>query len=260
MRSRTGHPFELVIFDIDGVLCSESQAHPEANDVLGKLRALNKKIAYLSNDASATGALRAAELRNLGIDVDARTVFTGLTLASRFLEKRGNPPTLFLGCENHLREEFPHVRLVNSSAAAIVLIGDFFEEYNSAKLAMAYSALRSKADLVAIQKNRFWSNSRLPRIDMGFWVAGLEFCSERKAVVLGKPSRFAYDELLASLGVSPKMALMVSDSIEHDLVTARELGIATVYFDGYATVDNSNVLQVPDRRIQELGQLLSIVE
>ena len=46
----------------------------------------------------------------------------------------------------------------------------------------------SGAQLVAMQRNRWWPTADGPALDAGVFVAGLEYAAQVKATVVGKPS------------------------------------------------------------------------
>ena len=68
-------------------------------------------------------------------------------------------------------------------------------------------------------------------IDLGFWVAGLEYCAGRPATVVGKPAEYSYETVLFDAGFPAERAVMVSDEVAPDLEGARRCGIAEVLFD-----------------------------
>ena len=51
----------------------------------------------------------------------------------------------------------------------------------------------------------------------GVMVAGIECCSGRKAVNVGKPSKFLFDIICKNFGVEPESSLMVGDRLDTDI-------------------------------------------
>ena len=73
------------------------------------------------------------------------------------------------------------------------------------------------ADLVALQKNRYWLRADGLSLDVGPFVAALEYATRREAVVVGKPTRSFFAVVLGELGVEPGGAAMVGDDVESDV-------------------------------------------
>ena len=90
-----------------------------------------------------------------------------------------------------------------------------------------------------MHKNRWWITGDGPTLDSGAFVAGLEFASGRKAVILGKPAaaffRQAARELHAALAATPTGRVarhdlaMVGDDLWTDVLAAQRAGLRGVF-------------------------------
>jgi HAD superfamily hydrolase (TIGR01458 family) len=84
------------------------------------------------------------------------------------------------------------------------------------------------AELVALQKNRYWMRADGLSLDVGPFVAALEYATRREAIVVGKPARSFFELVLAELRVEAGAAAMVGDDIETDVAGALAAGLAGV--------------------------------
>jgi ribonucleotide monophosphatase NagD (HAD superfamily) len=66
------------------------------------------------------------------------------------------------------------------------------------------------------------------RLDIGPFVAGLEYATGKTADVAGKPSPAFFRSALEAAGVSADEAVMVGDDIRGDIGGAQQLGIGGV--------------------------------
>ncbi len=102
------------------------------------------------------------------------------------------------------------------------------------------------AELSALEKNRFLRGSAGLQIDVGAFVAGLEYSSNKQAKIIGKPSRqffnLAVHDIRIEAGerwLSAEFA-MVGDDIESDIKGAMDAGLLGVlvktgkYNDSYS--------------------------
>ena len=64
-------------------------------------------------------------------------------------------------------------------------------------------------------------------LDLGTYVAAIEYATDKEAKVLGKPSAFFFHLICKQLGVRPEEALMVGDDIESDIGGAMDAGLRT---------------------------------
>jgi ribonucleotide monophosphatase NagD (HAD superfamily) len=65
-------------------------------------------------------------------------------------------------------------------------------------------------------------------LDVGPFVAAIEFASGREGYVVGKPAKGFFDQVLASLGVDASTAAIVGDDIESDIGGALRAGLAAI--------------------------------
>ena len=126
-----------------------------------------------------------------------------------------------------VKEDFAELEEVSSGADAVV-IGDLGSAFGYEILNRAFRQLLDGAELIALQKNRFWMTPDGLSLDVGPFVAALEYASRREAVVVGKPARPFFETILAAAGVEPAAAAMVGDDVESDIGGALGAGLAGI--------------------------------
>jgi ribonucleotide monophosphatase NagD (HAD superfamily) len=65
-------------------------------------------------------------------------------------------------------------------------------------------------------------------LDVGPFVAAIEYATGREAYVVGKPAPAFFGEVLGDLGVEAGEAAMVGDDIESDIGGAQHAGLAGI--------------------------------
>jgi GTP cyclohydrolase II len=217
---------ELMVFDLDGVVQFGREVPKAAIELIDRARAAGHEVRFLTNDGYNSRESRMQQLRHAGLRVDRDEIYTSSYLAARYIQ--AGTPVLALagspGCD-----ELAHLPRAGSDAK-IVIVGDWFEHYDRKQLQEAFTALQNGAELIAMHRKRHWQNSNGQLIDVGFWVAGLEYCTKRPATVVGKPSPFAYETLRQDLGYPTNRIVMISDETDPDLNGAKRLGWRTILF------------------------------
>ena len=71
----------------------------------------------------------------------------------------------------------------------VVIVGDLGDAFSYHVLNRAFRHVMNGAELVALQKNRFWLTADGLSLDVGPFVAALEYATGRQAFVVGKPPR-----------------------------------------------------------------------
>ncbi|MEM7199464.1 MAG: GTP cyclohydrolase II RibA [Planctomycetota bacterium] len=217
-------PADLLIFDLDGVLQFGDVVPPAATELIARLREAGYALRFLTNDGFNSRRSRLAQLRTGGLEVEERELYTSSYLAARFLADRG--PILSL-CGPPGADELAALPQ-SQDAPRFVVVGDWFPHYDHAQLQAAFAALRRGAELVALHRKPHWRRHEEVLIDVGFWVAGLEYATQRRATLVGKPAEFAYRTVLEDAGCKPERAIMISDEHDPDLTGAAALGLRTV--------------------------------
>ncbi len=108
-----------------------------------------------------------------------------------------------------------------------VIIGDLGERFDYDVLNRAFRHVMNGAELVALQRNRYWKRAHGLSLDVGPFVAALEYATAQSAYVVGKPARGFFEGVLRDLDCPPQAA-MVGDDIESDVGGALAAGLSGV--------------------------------
>ncbi len=220
----------LLIVDLDGVIKFSSGIPLEARELIDSLRAKGYSIRFLTNDGINSRRTRRAESAHDGMELIPEELYTVSYLTARYLREKQLTSILPL-FGDPASEEFQDFSISRTQPSAVV-VGDYFPHYQYDVLKDAYSALENGAELVAMHRKKTWPTGGKRVIDIGFWVAGLEYCAGRPATVIGKPGAFAYEVVMADAGFRPEQTVMISDEDDPDLQGAHRLGLHTVSFRG----------------------------
>ena len=84
------------------------------------------------------------------------------------------------------------------------------------------------AEMVALHKGRYWQMEDGLRMDIGAFVAGLEYVTGKSATVIGKPSESFFSLVLEDLGLGAGEVVMIGDDIINDIQGAQKAGMQAV--------------------------------
>jgi HAD superfamily hydrolase (TIGR01458 family) len=155
-----------------------------------------------------------------------------------------------------VKQDFRHLRQ-SDSRADFVIVGDIGEDWSYERLNQIFNLLIGGAELIAIHKNRFWQTERGLQLDIGAFVSGLEYASQKQATIIGKPSPDFFKAALSELALPPEQVAIVGDDIDADIGGGQHLGLTGIlvktgkYRQDY--VDNSPV--VPGLIIPSVAEL-----
>ncbi len=215
-----------VLLDLDGVLYVEDEPIAGAVDAVRRLREAGLDLRLVTNTTSRPRRMIVEHLERLGFDIAAGDVVTPAALAVRHcLEADRRRVALVMN--DAVKEDFAELEEVAVGTQAVI-VGDLGSAFGYDVLNRAFRSVMDGAQLVALQKNRFWLTPDGLSLDVGPFVAALEYATGREAFVFGKPAAGFFATVLGGLGVDPTAAVMVGDDVESDVGGALGAGLAGV--------------------------------
>ncbi len=218
-----------LLLDLQGVLYEDGRALAGALDAVEWLRASGREVRCLTNTTTQPRRAIAARLRGLGFGVRTQEVFSPAVAAVGALGAVG-ARRIHLAAAPALAEDFTAFALADDEDADLdaVVLGDLYREFSWDRLDGLYRRIAGGTPLIALHKNRVTTRDGAIALDLGPFVAALEYAAGTEAQVVGKPSPRFFALALESLGLAPAQVLMVGDDIEADVGGALGAGLAAV--------------------------------
>lgn len=212
-----------LLIDLDGVLYVGESPVVGARDVLTQLIDAGIPRRYLTNTSTRTAAAVVQKLQRLGFDVDESEVFSPITATVQYLKSIGTPTINPIVRDSVLPAfaDFPR----NHERPDYVVIGDIGAAWSYPLVNTIFSQLHAGADMIAMHKNKFFQGEEGLMVDIGAFVAGLEYVSGKQAQVIGKPSQSFFEMALKSLQLQASEVAMIGDDIETDIGGAKAAGL-----------------------------------
>jgi HAD superfamily hydrolase (TIGR01458 family) len=214
---------EGIMLDLDGTLYVGGEPVAGAREAIEGLRASGLVLRYVTNTTRVPRRAVVERMRALGFVADEEEVFTPAWAALRLI---GGRSCLALVDES-LGEDLGGAHLTAESPE-VVLVGDLGEGFTYSRLDAAFRLLMEGAELVALQKNRYWQDGDRLSLDAGPFVAALEYASGKEAVVVGKPEESFFRIALEDMGLEAHEVAMVGDDAEADVVGAKRAGLTGI--------------------------------
>ncbi len=217
---------EGLLLDLSGVIYVQDEAVPGAAEALAELRSRGLPIRLVTNTTMRPRSSILERLERLGIEADPAELITPATLAARRCAEAGYE-SVSLVVLDELREDLGELPEREGKVDAVI-VGDLGDRWDYEILNGAFGQLMDGAQLIALQKNRYWETSDGLSLDAGPFVAALEYAIGREAEVMGKPSKAFFELALEELGVDAERAAMVGDDVEADIGGAMDAGLAGI--------------------------------
>jgi len=215
------------LFDLDGTLYTDAGAIPGAVEALADLRRRGVLYRYVTNTTRRSRRLLAARLTGYGFAARAEEIVSAPQACVALLRQRGIGRVAAFVADDTL-EDFAEFDLRSSKPEAVV-VGDLGDGWDFAKLNRAFLYLMDGAELIALQRDRYWLRGDGLALDAGPFVAALEYATGKTATVCGKPSAEFFHTALATLGKQalerPRDVVMVGDDLWGDVEGAQRAGL-----------------------------------
>jgi HAD superfamily hydrolase (TIGR01458 family) len=215
-----------LLIDLDGVLYVEEEPIAGAAEALQRLREDGLGLRFVTNTTAHSRDRTLEKLARLKLRVDSDELVTPAALAVEHCLEQGHERVALIMNEE-VKRDFAELEETTGRADAVI-VGDLGAAFGYEVLNDAFRRVMGGAELIALQKNRYWMRADGLSLDVGPFVAAIEFASGREAYVVGKPAKGFFDQVLASVGVEASAAAMVGDDIESDIGGALRAGLDAI--------------------------------
>jgi HAD superfamily hydrolase (TIGR01458 family) len=181
---------------------------------------------FVTNTTTQSRSVLHERIAGLGLPVEVDEIVNAPRAAAAYLHALGNPRSRFVVSVDVL-DEFKGIP-TDSEQPEVIVVGDIGDRWDYALLSELFEALIDGAQLIALHKGRYFEGSEGLKLDIGAFVAGLEYAAGVKATVIGKPSAPFFHSAAADMGVSPGRTAMIGDDIESDVGGAQAAGLAGI--------------------------------
>lgn len=212
-----------ILFDLDGVLYVGADVIDGAQQTLVKLRKAGYTRRFVTNTSTLSMASLQAKLAALGFDIESREIISAPQATVLYLRSLGRPRCRLLLADD-VKQDFAEF-VSDEINPEVVIVGDIGESWSYALLDSVFRNLLQGARLIAVHKNRFWQTGHGLKMDIGGFIAALEYASGAETMIIGKPSLDFFRVALIDMQLNAMEVLMVGDDIDSDVAGAQQAGI-----------------------------------
>lgn len=212
-----------LLISIEGVLLHGNEVIPGAHAALQRLRARGIPHRFITNTTTYSRQTMVERLQAFDFSIAQEELFTATYAAAQFLRAQ-NAQRYFPLLLPDAQLEFTGIE-TDEENPEFVVVGDMGADFTFQRLNPAMRAVMKGARLIALHKKRTWRTEEGIFLDAGPFVVALEYATEVKAEVVGKPSKAYFRMVLDSLGLEPARVAMIGDDIESDIRGAQLIGM-----------------------------------
>jgi glycerol-1-phosphatase len=251
--------YDLLMFDLDGVVYVDGHAVDKAAHSIADARRTGAHIAFITNNAARTPEQVAEHLRDLGVDAQAGDVVTSSQAAARQLrDTHGEGAAVAVlgaeGLEVALREAGLEPVPVGDERAAAIASG-YAPEIRWKVIMRGATLIRNGLPWTATNTDMTLPTGDGPAPGHGVLVKMISEFAGVTPAVAGKPERPLLDETRRRVG--GEHPLMVGDRLDTDIAGGRNAGTDSLLVMTGVTDLAALVSATPDERPTWVGHDLS---
>ena len=246
------------LFDLDGVFIQSGKPLPGAIESLEFLRSLNIPFRFLTNTTTKSRGTLKSVLKDIGLYCDEEEIFSAGFSGVQAIKAMGSPACKFYIADD-LKKDYQEFK-EDFEKPDVIVIGDY-ESWDFEKIDQAFRYVMNGAKILALQMGKYYRVDSGLRIDAGAFVAALEFATNKKARIVGKPNKRFFQSALSHMGLDSKDVVMFGDDLINDIYGAQQLDIPGIliksgkYHKGM--LESSSI--IPDGFLESIADLPKII-
>jgi NagD protein len=249
------------LMDMDGVLVSEDQAIPGAQDFLGRLTERGTPFLVLTNNSIYTPRDLAARLRTRGLEVPERSIWTSALATARFLDIQRPGGSAFVIGEAGLTTALHDAGYtLTDHDPDYVVLGET-RTYSFERITKAIRLIAGGARFIATNPDNVGPSPTGLLPATGSVAALISTATGVAPYFVGKPNPLMMRSALNAIDAHSETTAMIGDRMDTDIVAGLEAGLeAILVLTGVASVTDADRLAYrPSRIVESVADLVDEV-
>ena len=252
---------KALLIDLEGVLYSDHDLIPGSIEVLTELKKKGYKLRFLTNTTTSPRKYIFEKLLNFGFDIEENEIFTPIIATKNYL-RDNEVKKISLVTNIQILEEFNEYEITQKDPEAVIM-GDIYKNFNWEILDRIFKIVYlNNADLIALHQNKYCMRDGNVSLDLGPFVKALEYASNKKSILMGKPEKNFFDLAIKDMEIEKDNVLMVGDDIVSDIKGAKDFGIKAIQVKTgkYQNSDCDNNIVQPNARIDSIVDIAELLK
>jgi len=221
----------MVLLDLDGTLYVDHHVIAGAVDAVSRLRAQGYQLRFLTNTTTRSQVDLVDQLVEMGFTLNPEELISAPIAAvlelRRIQQQFGRSLKIWPVVAPAIAQDFTEFEQ-DDVAPDFIVLGDIGDAWDVGLINALFTAMYNGAQLIALHKNRFWQTQNHLKVDIGFYVAGLEYLTGKTAQIMGKPSSSFFNRVLADADITADQVVLIGDDLDSDVGGAQRHGMTGI--------------------------------
>ncbi|MGD8743772.1 MAG: TIGR01458 family HAD-type hydrolase, partial [Granulosicoccaceae bacterium] len=184
---------QALFLDLSGVIYEGNRPLPGAAEAVEKARRQGLVLRFVTNTATSSSAAIIDKLAGMNVHVAPDELFTAPIAAKHYIRQHGLRPYCLV--HESIKQEFDDI---DQAEPNCVLLGDARDGLTYAALNRAFRLCKQGATLIGIGMNKYFKDETGLNLDAGGFIRAIEWAADTEAVIMGKPGRAFFEQIVAS--------------------------------------------------------------
>ena len=258
--------YEGYVFDLDGTIYLGDELLPGAQRLVLKLRELEKRVIFLSNNPTKDPKMYAEKLGELGLETPESEILNTVVTMTQWLLQNHPGATVFPISEDPLKNSLREagIRMSDNPEEIDIVIASYDRGFEYRKLQIAFDAIwfYERAMLVTTNPDRYcpFPGGR-GEPDAAAIVGAIEACTGAECEVnVGKPDPIMLETIMDLIGLDAEECVMTGDRLYTEILMAKGAGMpSAVVLTGETTAEDlerESEENLPDYTLERIDQLI----
>ncbi|WP_267202672.1 TIGR01457 family HAD-type hydrolase [Limosilactobacillus kribbianus] len=244
--------------DLDGTTYKGKERIPAAARFIKRLQEAKKEVLFVTNNSTRTPEFVANNLReNHQINVTAANVYTTALATADYLDHvAGDRRRVYVVGESGLKTALHERRFVETDQQPDYVVVGLDTAVTYAKLETAVLLIRAGATFIGTNADSNLPNERGMTPGAGSLVKLVEYATQQKPIMIGKPESLIMKMALARVHLNKEEVMMVGDNYRTDIQAAINTGMdSLLVYTGLSTPAQVAKMPIqPTHTVQSLDE------
>lgn len=237
---------DAFLFDLDGTVYLDETPIGDVKGTLARLRAMHKRIVFLTNNSSKTEAEYRQKLTRIGLWGEGDLVYTSAMATAEYVAARFPHKRVYLLATDAVKEEFSRTVPLAEEAPDVVILA-YDTTLTFAKMKRFNEFLAGGAVFLATHPDAVCPTAGVSMPDVGAFLELFYASSGRRPdLIVGKPGTAMGEGLERRLGIPRARMCMTGDRMHTDIRFGNNCGMHTVLVLSGETTEET-MKNFPDR-------------
>ena len=257
--------YDGYVFDLDGTIYLGDELLPGARRLILKLRELDRRVVFLSNNATKDPRMYAEKLTKLGLETPPEEIVNTVVTMTQWLLQNHPDATVFPIAEEPLKNALREagIKMSENPEEIDIVIASYDRGFDYRKLQIAFDAIwfHKRATLVTTNPDRYcpFPGGR-GEPDAAAIVGAIEGCTGTKCEVnVGKPDPIMLKTIMGLVDLDVKDCVMTGDRLYTEIRMALDAGMpSAVVLTGETKAEDleGESETLPDYALERIDHLI----